>query len=100
MTEKNWQKLFSSYSYFVEFYTEDKNYIARCMEFPALRVVGSSKEEAIKNLQEGLIGGLEKYEKANGSLPSPIVKESHYEGPYIREVVRKGLSQPEAKPQE
>lgn len=92
MDEVNWQKIFSLYSYFVEFYTEDKTFIAKCMEFPTLTIAGKTREESIRNLQKHLVPELQAFKGKNGDFPKPIVESKKGDGPFIREVIRKGFS--------
>ncbi len=92
MDDVNWQKVFSHYSYFVEFYTEDKSYVAKCMEFPTLTISGKSREEAIRNLQKHLVPELQSFKAKNGDFPAAIAQSKAAGGPFVREVIRKGLS--------
>ena len=68
MDDVNWQKVFAQYSYFVEFYTEDKTYVAKCMEFPTLTITGKSREESIRNLQKFLVPELQNFKAKNGDF--------------------------------
>ena len=89
MDDINWQKVFSQYSYFVEFYTEDKTFVAKCMEYPTLTIAGKSREESIRNLQKYLVPELQSFKAKNGDFPKAISHGKSNEGPFIREVIRK-----------
>ena len=92
MNDVNWQKLFSTYSFFVEHYEGDNKFVARCMEFPSLRISGDSKEDSIKNLQKDLVDSLIQYKSSKGDFPTPVVDPNYKEGPFVREVIRQGQS--------
>jgi hypothetical protein len=92
MDDINWQKVFAQYSYFVEFYTEDKTYVAKCMEFPTLTITGKSREESIRNLQKFLVPELQNFKAKNGDFPKAIAQGKNTDGPFVREVIRKALS--------